>query len=1060
MTQLNAKFINYYIDPVTQPVDAEKRPVEAAVVGMSAEDREIFTALHYLASFWGDAQSLRQFFTLPLEHPTGLLHWAAASTGLASLPSTLPQLPDQYEHLQQVQPLGHLLKDYGARFFCRHHGYTPDYQGVVEAILEAKDETVDQPNDKGFTPLQYAATSCNVPMMQALLEHKADARIVGKDKETVLTKVLTSKAEPAHKLQAVQLLLQHGVEPTTTDLLHAVSAGTEIFQEVLPKTKNPAAANEHGTTPLMRAAELLEVDAVKLLVDSQPESKEGHINTTSAGNSTALHHALVAELSSATFRTQRRKQLEIVRMLLSAGADPNIGYDHVDTTALWCAISNLSHDDPMLLSSMFSGSIRPDVNFQFRDGDTVLIRTIKQGYLESAAYLLKHKTDSSISSDNVACVLALIDQLMTKVVQLRKQEEFSKIFSLLQTIGKSIGIGEKCQQLQELFFSGNFLQFLRALTALSQHLQSQKNSESKDDNSAATTITDLTIDDISTLSQEEFVHSLLFYSHEKTLPSLLAQEKITQEHWDNLKLFMFAVARDLLHVVRYFLDQGATMTQLLHANKKNKFAVFTKLLTRVIEQGNLILFDVLLIQLEKELSATEKAKPYSQMLAVLLQEAVHYGRIDIVKHLIEKKGVRIVADTKEEPEELSADEYALQLGQIDIGDETTAVTRAESDVLLATAIKRGWDELAYYLMQNGAQPLPIHAFLAIEAADSPTWVNFAKYIFRSLVEKGLKLIELRNNDGESLLHCAAQHNRLHLAECLLADEVREEKRPTLESKDSPQGGAVTLTATTSHSTAKEWLLQTDWRGDLALHAAISAGATDVTKYLIQQHTAHRVPFDSPYRKTSDEARNPNATAEIVSALIASEMDLYGAPQNWLAAFIHNKPNKISHLQLAAIMHSLVERYFLNPYERTYNHQSLVVSLARNDDFAILDLVVKHYHQYPRKLYDIVFATLTNFTGALLILVFDYQFQRPANVIPTTNAYQSLVQRWRCTGVTDTKLLRASATANNEATSSDDEGDDEPTYLASAANHGASSDDGYENDEKDHAGVGLYRRRYS
>lgn len=208
--------------------------------------------------------------------------------------------------------------------------------------------------------------------------------------------VLVSWSRQGHT-EIVKLLLAAGADPDSKDSEHFFETSLfvasrdnykEIVKLLLEAGADPNTTDNHDWTPLMIASDRHHVDVIKLLL----ETPNIDLNKTNDEGDTALFHAA--------------DDLESVKLLLAAGADPNIP-DHDGWTAL-IAAAQLSVDIDIVKSLLAAGA---DPNHITNDEETAIIvaakyKTDEGKHLEVIDYLLKNGafltgTDNPRLSDDI-----------------------------------------------------------------------------------------------------------------------------------------------------------------------------------------------------------------------------------------------------------------------------------------------------------------------------------------------------------------------------------------------------------------------------------------------------------------------------------------------------------------------------------------------------------------------------------------------------------------------------------------------------------------------------------
>lgn len=182
--------------------------------------------------------------------------------------------------------------------------------------------------------------SYNYEIIQLLLEYGADTNIQNMHGETALYKSVYH-----YKIDFVQLLLEYGADPTII--------------------------NNNGDNCLNLASCIGNIKAVQLLLEYNKLNPTKLINLNFQNNSkwTPLMYA------------SRNNYIEIVKLLLKYGADPNIYTNSKKTALYWASIWNFMDIVQLLLQF---GS-KPII------GDNILVNTLSCGHFRMISYLLKQK---------------------------------------------------------------------------------------------------------------------------------------------------------------------------------------------------------------------------------------------------------------------------------------------------------------------------------------------------------------------------------------------------------------------------------------------------------------------------------------------------------------------------------------------------------------------------------------------------------------------------------------------------------------------------------------------
>jgi ankyrin repeat protein len=205
------------------------------------------------------------------------------------------------------------------------------------------------------TALENAAQRGDVEMLRGLLS----AGIKDPDAKTEALR----RASSAGKMDAIRLLIGSGANPTATDVLIQASASgiPAVVQEILKYKPDANSRGQDGTT------------------------------------------ALIACLQAYHYKDKDVNLREVVRMLVDAGADPNLAYNKGKTPL----IAN-SRDLEIAQMLVAHGA---NVNAQASDGFTPLLNA---GTVELTRFLLEHGADPFAKTDHGQSALDWAKQMNRK----------------------------------------------------------------------------------------------------------------------------------------------------------------------------------------------------------------------------------------------------------------------------------------------------------------------------------------------------------------------------------------------------------------------------------------------------------------------------------------------------------------------------------------------------------------------------------------------------------------------------------------------------------------------
>ena len=230
---------------------------------------------------------------------------------------------------------------------------------VVQILLDRGAEP-NIANNKGRTPLLYAASESHKDVVQLLLDRGAEPNMTNQYGKTALHVA----GFMGHK-GVVQHLLERGAEPNMADQygatpLHLAAAGLpakmwptvpwkeglsrpaynyeDVVHLLLERGAEPNMADQHGRAPLHYATSEGHKDVVQNLLDRGAEP-----NMAAQNGWTPLHSAA------------NKGHKEVVQLLLDRGAEPNMADQH-GRTPLSCALQ-MGHTDVANILTKNGGAV-------------------------------------------------------------------------------------------------------------------------------------------------------------------------------------------------------------------------------------------------------------------------------------------------------------------------------------------------------------------------------------------------------------------------------------------------------------------------------------------------------------------------------------------------------------------------------------------------------------------------------------------------------------------------------------------------------------------------------
>ena len=244
-----------------------------------------------------------------------------------------------------------------------------DDDAIVQALLQSGADP-DPRNNDGVTPLGFAISASNLEIVGMLLEAGADASLADNDGVTPLIRLLADVwvMEEDEMLALVTDLLEAGADPNSQSAegvsAVALAVARDLFsiaQKLFEAGAEPRGRNSNGDPFFERIVrrsvdlEFLQL-AIDALIDTSVLDAQNHqggtalIEATTQGRADTVRLLLGAGAdpnvandggAPALMYAASGKKLDIVRILLEAGADPNARNNEGTTVLMWAATANV-----------------------------------------------------------------------------------------------------------------------------------------------------------------------------------------------------------------------------------------------------------------------------------------------------------------------------------------------------------------------------------------------------------------------------------------------------------------------------------------------------------------------------------------------------------------------------------------------------------------------------------------------------------------------------------------------------------------------------------------------
>ena len=285
---------------------------------------------------------------------------------------------------------------------------------AVQIKQEARSEPV-QAITSYTSPLPICYHTCSVQTVQAIIDHGADVNAVNNRGETALWFACVDGQD-----SFVKILIDAGADPNIVDknddiCLHAAIHGqcsTETIRKIIDHGAHVNAVNNDGATPLLLACSRAQAGSVELLLtlgadpniaDADGDTSilsaiEGYCNVNTmqrlvdngAKVNATNNKGLTALLKACAYR-----QMDVVKVLLEAGADPTI-VDDVHYSSLHAAVDGRCSKDTLHVLIDYGAHI----DATRKDGTNALLRACTTGQSDSVMFLLEAGAGVSITKPN------------------------------------------------------------------------------------------------------------------------------------------------------------------------------------------------------------------------------------------------------------------------------------------------------------------------------------------------------------------------------------------------------------------------------------------------------------------------------------------------------------------------------------------------------------------------------------------------------------------------------------------------------------------------------------
>lgn len=278
-----------------------------------------------------------------------------------------------------------------------HAAQNGDIAGLKEIVLRAEgDRSVLLVDDKGNTPLHYAAEHGHLDAVTFLIENGADQETRNVEGKTALDLAMQRRNHGIARVMRVYRLCQA-----------AQDGDVVLITKLLAEGVSAEGTTSDGLRPIHYAAMYGQTDAIRCLVDEGVEIDALHVFDWAVFLCRELdfkHPVSDPHGATALMEAVRGKHSEAVALLLDSGAEID-KRNLYGETAIFVAVQVNSGEMVDLLRRY-----RADINAQDRVGNTPLMQAVKEGRAEIVNQLLASGADINVqnASGNTALHYAAV----------------------------------------------------------------------------------------------------------------------------------------------------------------------------------------------------------------------------------------------------------------------------------------------------------------------------------------------------------------------------------------------------------------------------------------------------------------------------------------------------------------------------------------------------------------------------------------------------------------------------------------------------------------------------